>query len=208
MHNLTLEQKQQIAERIRQIETQTLGELVTVIARRSDDYFYIPSLWAALLALLTPLATQFFWLQLTINQLVLLQLGCFTVLVLLFRWPPLTLLLVPKTIQHTRCQRRAQELFFMEGLHLTQGRTAVMLFVSEAEKYVEILADAGIDAEVADEQWDALVDNFVSHVKAGQVAQGFLETIDGCGQLLIKHFPVTDSRVNPNELSDHLIEID
>ncbi len=46
--------KQRISAAIEAIERQTSGELVTVITRCSDDYRYIPYLWAALLALLVP----------------------------------------------------------------------------------------------------------------------------------------------------------
>ena len=40
--------------RVRQAEQATDAELVTVLAPASDGYRYIPTLWAALLAMLTP----------------------------------------------------------------------------------------------------------------------------------------------------------
>jgi putative membrane protein len=52
---ITQEQQQQIADLIADIERRTDAEFVAVLARRSDDYSYIPLLWAAVTALLVPL---------------------------------------------------------------------------------------------------------------------------------------------------------
>ena len=47
-------EQRQIAEAIARAEQRTDAELVTVLARRADDYAYLPLLWAALLALAIP----------------------------------------------------------------------------------------------------------------------------------------------------------
>ena len=46
--------QRQIAEAIARAERHTDAELVTVLARRADDYAYWPLLWAAVLALAVP----------------------------------------------------------------------------------------------------------------------------------------------------------
>jgi hypothetical protein len=46
--------QRQIAEAIARAERRTDAELVTVLARRADDYAYWPLLWAAVLALAVP----------------------------------------------------------------------------------------------------------------------------------------------------------
>ena len=51
---LTADDKTRIRQAIEDVERKTAGELVTVIAQQSDDYLYIPTLWAALLALAIP----------------------------------------------------------------------------------------------------------------------------------------------------------
>ncbi len=80
-----------------------------------------------------------------------------------------------------------------------------MLFVSVAERYVEIIADAGIDAKVADDAWGGIVEGFVAEVKAGRIADGFISAIEGCGILLAEHFPRAADDVD--ELPNHLFEI-
>jgi len=47
----------------------------------------------------------------------------------------------------------AQEHYFLQDLHLKSERTGVLLFVSAAEHYVEIIADKGINDIVARETW-------------------------------------------------------
>ena len=80
-------------------------------------------------------------------------------------------------------------------------RTGVLLFVSAAEHYVEIIADKGINDVVADDAWQDIVQNFVQHVKQQQVTDGFLTAIAACGELLADHFPATDKDINelPNQ---------
>ena len=129
----------------------------------------------------------------------------FVVLALLFRWPPLMMRLIPKAVKHRRASRVAHQQFFEQNLHHTKDRTGVMLFVSVAEHYVEIIADKGINDVVEDGVWDKVIADFVQHVKARQVAEGFVTAVAACGKILAEHFPATHD--NPNELPNHLIEI-
>ena len=116
--------------------------------------------------------------------------------------------LIPKNVKHLRASRKAHELFFIEGLHLTQDRYGVMLYVSVAERYVEIIADHGISEKVGQAVWDKAVDEFSKNVKQGEVCQGYLNAIAICGDALSTHCPSTDDeRAMKNELPNHLIEI-
>ena len=173
------ENQKRVARAIAAIEKDTDAELVTVLARQADDYRYIPLLWAALLSLLVPL-----------------------VLALLFRWPPLMMALVPTRVKHWRAANLARRTFLDQGLHHTKGGTGVLIFVSEAEHYVEILADRGIAEKVSDQRWKAIVDAFTDQVKQGEVLNGFLTCIASCGDELITHVPATETK---NELPNHLV---
>src|SRR3546814_6979650 len=51
---LNEDEKRRLRQRIEAAERLTHGELVTVIARESDDYIYAPLLWAGLIALSIP----------------------------------------------------------------------------------------------------------------------------------------------------------
>ena len=103
-----------------------------------------------------------------------------------------------------RASSLARRQFLEQGLHHTAGETGVLIFVSEAEHYVEILADRGIDEHVGHERWQAIVDAFTARVKAGETVEGFIECVDACGALLALHVPATHER---NELPNHLVMI-
>lgn len=202
---LTESDKARVRAAIEQVERRTRGEFITVIAKASDDYFYIPSLWAALIALLIPagILTSGTWMGSW--SIYAIQLLAFVILLALFRIPAIKLRLVPKNIRQLRASRVAREQFFMQGLQNTEERTGILLFVSIAEHYVEIIADKGINDVVPNGTWDNIVNNFVSHVKNGQYTEGFITAIESCGSILEEHFP---GEVNgTNELPDRLIEL-
>ena len=207
-----------ISDAIREVEAKTTGELVTVIARAADEYYFIPMLWATLIAFLIPGSLYFlpltarifgledgwggqasFWMPYTI------QMAVFIVLSLLFRWRPLRMRLIPGFVKRRRARRLAYEQFVMQGVHLTRQRTGILFFVSVAEHYVEIIADEGVASKVDNALWQGVVDEFVRRVRAGQVVEGFLFAIEECGKQLAEHFPAGAGNVN--ELPDHLVRL-
>ena len=198
-------EKAQLRDAIRQAEAKTTGEIVTVIARASGDYFYYPTLWAALLAILSPLLPIALALSFAPLGIIELQLLVFALLALAFRWPPIKCQLVPRAVKQQYCARRAREQFLAQNLHTTRERTGVLLYVSVAEHHVELLADAGIHAKVPAGTWDHVVGQLTAQVKTGQVGAGFIEAVNAVGAQLAAHFPAAG--VNPNELPDHLIEL-
>lgn len=200
---LTAQDKQRISDAIRAVEARTSGELVTVIARESANYGHIPLLWAALVALLLPAPLLFTGLGTA--YVFELQWVTFVALALLLQLRPLKMAVAPARVKRAYAQRYAREQFFTQGLHRTAERTGVLIFVSVAEHYVEIIADEGVHARLPPAAWEAAVADFVREVKAGRVAQGFLRAIDDCGQILATHFPHV--RTDINELPNHLIEV-
>ena len=195
---------QQVAEAIERVERDTDAELVTVLAAQADDYRYIPLLWASLAALLLPGALLFFSGWLAAWQLLLVQWLTFIVLAVVFRLPALTSRLIPRSVRHWRACNLARRQFIELNLHHTVGGTGMLIFVSEAERYVEILVDRGIASRIDDAAWQSIVETFTTRVRNGQVLEGFLGCIESCGALLKQHLPATHER---NELPNHLVLI-
>jgi putative membrane protein len=201
---LTDDDRHRIAVAIAEAERTTSGELVAVVAQSSGDYRRVPLLWPALVALLLPAIVLTIEPEMRAWPLYLVQAAVFLALALLAQLPVGTAL-VPDSIKRRRAGQLAREQFFERGLHLTQARTGVLIFVSVAEHYVEILADEGIDAVVAPNTWDDAVAEFVERVRAGRVAEGFVAAIEVVGARLAEHFPRAPD--DPDELPNHLIEI-
>jgi putative membrane protein len=78
-----------------------------------------------------------------------------------------------------------------------------LIFASIAERYVEIIADSGINDKVSPEVWDKAVKAMIAKIKQGQAVEGFLEAIRICGEVLAKHFP--PGAINKNELPNKLV---
>jgi len=189
-----------IAAAIRSAEQRTSGQIVCVLMRSASEYFYVPMLWAALVALVSPwpLIALTQW---SVQRIFLLQLAVFAVAVLVLSWPPLRIALVPPPVRRARAHRAAIEQFFARGLTLTRDRTGVLIFVSLAERYARIVADEGIAAKVSNREWQVAVDALTAHMRDGRIAQGFLAAIERCGAVLAAHAPPTGAG---DELPDRI----
>lgn len=191
-----------VSAAIARVEQQTDAEIVMVLAERSDDYRYIPTLWAAILALLLPFALNLSPLWLDARQIALLQLVLFIIVAGVFRWPPLLLRLIPRRVRNWRAGNLARRQFLDNNLHHTRAETGVLVFISELEHYVEIIADRGINARVPEQAWQQIVDQLIEAIKTGRIESGLVRCVEACGELLIEHVPLSDQK---NELPNHLI---
>ena len=196
--------QQKIRDAIANVERGTYAELVTVLAHRADNYPFVSVAWAAMLAMLTPAIVMLlpFWLE--PFHILLVQAVVFSLAALLFRWQPILMKLVPKKLAIGNAQNLARRQFLQNNLHHTEGESGVLIFVAEAEHYVEIIADRGISRHVPDEKWQAIVDEFIVAVKTGRTEEGFLRCIQQCGALLQQHCPASE---NKNELPDRLVVV-
>ncbi|HEY0286585.1 MAG TPA: hypothetical protein VGC62_06175 [Pseudomonas sp.] len=202
MSLLNEKEQRQVAQAIDHVERTTDAELVTVLAAAADDYAYVPLIWAGLVALLVPGLINLSSGWLDANQLLMTQIATFIVVALICRLPAVTSRLVPERVRHWRAGNLARRQFLEQNLHKTIGGTGVLIFVSEAERYVEILVDHGISHRVDDQVWRSMVDVFTQCVRDGKTLEGFLGCIESCGQLLSEHVPVTQGR---NELPNRLV---
>ncbi|ANN78775.1 TPM domain-containing protein [Bordetella flabilis] len=193
---------QQVARAIAGAERHTDAEIVTVLAARADDYAYIPLLWASLIALTVPGLLNYGIVLLGPHELLMTQWAVFVVLALLFRVPAVTTRLIPRHVRRWRAANLARRQFLEQNLHHTRGETGMLIFVSEAERYVEILVDRGISAKLPDATWEPVIATFTEHVRRGETLQGFIKSIETCGALLAEHLPATTPR---DELPNRLV---
>jgi putative membrane protein len=194
-----------IAEAITSIERKTSAEIVAVVAADSGSYLHIPFLWAALAALIVPWPLIYFtWWP--VQWIYLVQLAVFAALVLALFPRSVRIRLVPRGIAHDRAHRRAVEQFLVQNLTTTKGRTGVLIFVSVAERYAEIIPDIGIAEKVEASVWQAIVDKLTGDIGEGRPAEGFVAAIESVGGHLVEHFPPGSH--DPRQLPNHLIVLD
>jgi putative membrane protein len=196
--------KTRITDAIRAAEARTAGEIFCVIARHSSDYRLVPIAWAAAIALLVPLP----FVALTSWPAAIIYLGqlvVFLVAALALSHPKVRFHIVPRGAQHERAHAEAMRQFFAQGLDKTVHRTGVLIFASTAERYVEIVADAGINEKVTPQVWQTAINELTAAIKAGRPADGFVAAIEECGAVLAAHFP--PGAFKRDELPDKLLEI-
>jgi putative membrane protein len=194
--------RDRVSAAIAAAEKGTSGEIVAVVAAESDSYLWAPILAAALAALAVA-APLIFSTWINVHWIYLLQLAVFGFGSIVLMSRPLRYVLVPTSVKRARAHARAVEQFLVQNLHTTPGRTGVLIFVSVAERYAEILADSGIHAKVPQAKWQEIVDRMTARLAAGQTADGFIHAIDEVGRLLAQHFPA--GRHEPLGLPNHLI---
>lgn len=203
---ITEADRARITAAIRSAEAKTSGEIFCVVAGRSSDYRLVPLAWAAAIALAVPLPLIYLttW---PATVVYLLQLIAFVAAAIGLSRQTIRFHLVPRRTKHDRAHAEAMRQFWAQGLHLTHKRTGVLIFASVAERYAEIVADAGINEKVTPQVWDSAVHALTTAIKAGRPGDGFVAAIEQCGAVLAQHFPLPPGAVNPDELPDKLVEI-
>lgn len=111
----------------------------------------------------------------------------------------------PAGTKARRVRRQALALFRAAVERRTVGATGVLLYLSLAEHRAELIADTGIHHDTQPERWGEVMVALVDHVRAGRLADGLVEAVGQVGAILAAHHPpAPDDR---NELPDRLIEL-
>lgn len=207
---LTHADHERIAQAIRTAEQTTSGEIYCVVARSSDGYFFQAAFTAALALFAVSIAFGYvleaLWLSVRLPHFLIVQaVAAISLFVLLWLVPSLRIHFVPRRQRYKAAHANAVKQFLARNVHRTAARTGVLIFVSIAERYAEVVADSGIDAKVGQHVWDGVVRDLTAHAGDDRLADGFVNAIGAVGSVLAEHFPVGPGDVN--ELDDHLVEI-
>lgn len=216
--------RERIAAAVAKAEAASDGEIVTIVAPRSDSYHDVGLHYAVLAMLLVPAGTLVvpqswidWWLSLLFGWgaeggwrlLMLLVLGKMIFLFLVVRyalaWMPLRMAVTPKGTKSRRVRRRAVELFNATCAQRTKGRTGILLYLSMLERRAEIVADNAIHSRTEPEVWGDAMAVLLAEIKAGRPGEGMAQAVEKMGEVLAECLP--PQATNPNELPDRLIEI-
>jgi putative membrane protein len=214
----------QVSEAVKAAEAGTAGEIVTVVAGRSDGYSDIALAWAAMVAFTAiaflALFPDFYlglvdrvtgdwnaeWTPRGILSLALaVGIIKFAAMWLLQLWKPLRFLLIPGPIKSARVRGRAVAVFKAAAERRTHGRTGILIYLSMREHRAEIVADEAIASMVPPETWGEAMAAMLVHIKDGRIADGMIAAVEQVGTVLAEHFPRAED--DQNELPDRLIEL-
>ncbi len=221
---LTDSDRARVAAAVTEAERDTAGEIVTIVARRSDKYHDVALHWAVLamllvLALLALRPDAAVWLHglvadpwegapapggLFTVALVLLALA-FLIVRAVLAYMPLRLALTPGSTEARRVHARALALFRASAEARTRDATGVLLYLSLDEHRAEIIADAAIHSRVTPAVWGEAMAALLTATRDGRPGDGMAEAVRQIGIVLAEHFPPRSD--DTNELPDRLIEL-
>ena len=98
---------------------------------------------------------------------------------------------------------RARQVFAEQGVWNTEENTGVLIYILLADRHVEIVADRGITARVAESEWKFICDTMDGHFREQRFEEGALAGIRAVSGLLSRHFPAGEA--NPDELPNRPI---
>ena len=221
---LTDQDRARVAAAVHAAEADTDGEIVTIVARRSDAYHDVALHWAVLAMLLAlallasiPGAAERVhalvadpWGEAPSPRALLTQALVVAALVFLvcrvaLTAPGLRMALTPRATRARRVRRRALLLFRTAAEARTRHATAVLLYLSLDEHRAELVADAPIHSRVAPDVWGEAMAALLVAVKDGRPGDGMADAVERIGVVLAEHFP--RSADDTNELPDRLIEL-
>lgn len=95
---------------------------------------------------------------------------------------------------------RARYLFATSGAWDTAENSGILIYIQIVDRRVEIVADRGISARVAPQQWRSICSTMEQAFRAHEWHQGCSSAIKTATHLLYQHFPAENN--NPNELKN------
>ena len=217
---LNSEETKRIGSAVSEAEANTGGEIVTAIIPESDDYAYREMLFSVGAAITAFIITAFF--SSSINQLLdrwfwsespaLLPLAVGAVALaagvlsyVLVQIPAIDRMVVGKRVMAEAVRNRAMRHFVESAAYDTRDRTGILLFISDLERRVELIADKGINDAVAPDTWDRIVSALVRGMKEHRSAESIETAIRDIGIVLGEH--VARRPDDRNELSDAPVEL-
>ncbi len=178
---------------IAEIGRSTAADLQVVVTRVSDRYSLYPVAWAAIAAILLGALVSLIRPDIASRIVIMIQLWFLVVITALLDWLPIRLWIVPERVKHAHARQLAHREFNAHVAANPKQPHRILLFVSLGERYVEIIADHQTHALAPAGVWNKIVDEFLTTVKAGRVADGVLDAIAACGSILKAQHPAIDA---------------
>jgi uncharacterized membrane protein len=98
----------------------------------------------------------------------------------------------------------AQKKFYQLGMHKSNDRNAVLIFLAPRVHKFAIAGDNAIHQKCGDEFWHGVVERMRTHFRNEKFSDALVEAVSEIGNVLARHFPRTEG--DTNELPDDVIE--
>jgi len=182
-------ERERIARAVAQAQASTSAKFAFVAVPASDHYAWFPVVWAALAALVATGALALIRPELGIGWGFAVNAGLLIVLSLAFDWWPIRVALVPERFKRDALYTAAHRAYAAHLMSKDEEDNGVMLFVSLAERHLEIVAEREAHAHAAPGTWDRIVAGATATMRRRSVVDGLVEAIGACGKALAEAFP-------------------
>jgi uncharacterized membrane protein YgcG len=95
-------------------------------------------------------------------------------------------------------RHQAIQAFARLGVWDTEANNGVLIYVSWADRDVEIVADRGFNGRVTVQEWAEVCRRMEQSFARGTPRQAIVEGIQAVGALIVRHFPAADRDELPN----------
>jgi len=186
---LSQQQADRIEAAVREAEASTNSQIaVSVMPASSDDRGMAAIAGALVFGLVSGIGPAVWW-----NLDRLTWMGIAIVAAIIVFWLcdrfDLGLRCLPARLLIKDARRAARATFVDHCLDNTSERNAVLLFISRAEHYVEILPDRAAAAAIAPAQWARIVDQFRADMHKMDLGEAVAHAVSAIGQMCAAHFP-------------------
>jgi len=199
---LSQEHAQRIEQAVKAAEAATSAEISVCILPASGDDRGIAAIAGAVAFVVVQSIGSMLWLD------PLIVAGVGVVAAILAFWLcdrfDLGLRCLPARLLVKDARRAARTVFLDHGLDNAPERNAVLLFVSRAERYVEILPDRAAAAAIEPAHWSVIVDDFRQRMRKADLGDAAAGAVAAIGTLCALHFPA--SGANPDRVSNQPIQ--
>jgi putative membrane protein len=181
MAGLNPEERQRVATVTKEIQDRTGTEVVVIVRPASDRYALYPLLWASMGAIVVGAVVGIVFPRIPIRIATLVQALILFMLALAFDWMPLRMRLVPRHTSRSLAHALARHEFAAHTLAGDPKRKLILLFVSQAEHYFEVIADRTSHQAAGEDTWAAIATDFTREAQAGPLSDALVAAVQRCG---------------------------
>lgn len=185
---LSLKDQQLITATTKHVEANTNAHIVTVVLPASDTYSHYIMMLGFIIGSLVDL---FLWQGKIITQFpTLLSIQIIFAIVCLYipGIKIVTLKLLPKKMYHHRAAQVAAEKRLAASKGVDSTKPVLLIFISQAEKYIHIFPNAVIRDKVPDNDWDPIVRELIHSIRTMELSKACIKAIEASGALLSNRF--------------------
>ncbi len=203
--HLNSDEKNRIKKRIEEIEAKSSAEIVVAVTEYAKGYGNLTFVYTFVFTLF--FALLYLLMGYKMQNILFVEIVVATCLFIYFILSNSSLMskISPKMSTQKRCEDFALSQFAKLGIDKTSNHKAILIFVCLKSRYIRVIADKEIDRVVKDETWQDIVLNFVKKAKEDKIADGILEIVDSCGEILMQNFPRDEE--SKDELSNEVLEV-